>query len=430
MSATQPISHNFLPTNFYYVYDVFETFAQRTSTKLTLAQFFHLLKKVECVVVLEGCDTGMSIVCLRAHFDKDTGLQILSSDANAGDDEQVGAAGDIYDNISEDSDSVMIQAVGGKNVSPKKSRKISKKGRKKVQEKKQGSAEACSAVNASKQPRLHEENTYRDAQKRLLEAFGDGVIIPTCALHTTYINVHGSAFEYKKLPCKKGYHTHSSLSKYIACCKDTFEIRSFGGHYIKRVDYDAKILIERRKNTHVSQLASPASKYHLELLLVNMFPARTSIEYSDLIHVFKDVYGVSLGSLCAGNPKKAISSLATPNIYLTQNSKTMVTLVPSWSSGYKDFGELNSMLQASALDTSIFAKRDTAPVEPKEPGASSPLLEIAGANVPRCIQTQHTADDTLSLFKFCDQEGGLCLQWGYVNQHVKLNGKNTFFDVN
>lgn len=444
MAATQPISHNFLPTSFYYVYDVFETFVQRTSSKLTLTQFFHLLKKVDCVVVLEGCNAGMSIVCLRSHFNKDMGLQILRSDVRPGGDLHSNAAEDVYDSLFEDSDSVVIQAVDGKNVSPKRTGLAEEMSKRK---KTHGKGEPGKSKDKAKKSDEKNAKTYKKTREQLLAAFKDGVIVPVSILHSAFIRAHGFAFEYKRLPCKSGCHAHNTLSKYIMCCKDTFEIMSFGDIYIKRVDYDAKILVERRKNMHIPKLSTPASKYHLELLLVDMFPTKVSVEYNDLNRIFKEIYNVSLSSLCNGDPKKAIASMGTPNIYFTQSKRTMVTLVPSWTSIYKSFGDSEKVLRACTLDTGILAKKNAEPEKSKEPNvqasmgksshyiedilcASSSLLDIAGTNVPRHLQTQHVACDVLSLFKFCDTDGGLSLQWGFVNQCVRLSSKNTFFDIN
>lgn len=443
MASTQPISHNFLPTCFYYVYDVFETFVQRTSSKLTLAQFFHILKKVDCVVVLEGSNAGMSIVCHRLHFSRDMGLQILRSDTKPGGDLHTYAAGDIYDGVSEDSDSVVIQAVGGKNISPKKTCLVEEA----CERKKHRRGEPGKSKIISKKHNEQNAKTYEETRDHLLAAFRDGIIIPMSILHSVFIRVHGFAFEYKGLPCKIGCHAHNTLSKYIMCCKDAFEIINFGDLYIKRVDYDAKILVERRKNMHISMLSTPAYKRHLELLLVDMFPTKVSVEYSDLISIFKEIYNVSLNNLCSGDPKEVITNIGSPNIYFTHSKKTMVTLVPSWTSIYKIFGDLKKALYATTVDTRIITKKSATQEENKEPeiqasmyknnhyiedvlGGSGYLLDVAGSNVPRCLQTQHADVDTLSLFKVCDVDGGLCLQWGFVNQSVKLNSKNTFFDIN
>ncbi|KAF7682573.1 hypothetical protein TCON_2205 [Astathelohania contejeani] len=213
----------------------------------------------------------------------------------------------------------------------------------------------------AKQPekKLIKPVSYTEIKKQFIEALGPGIIFQTASFTKIMAEKHGSSFNYKTAPCKKQRgHIHGNLTKYIQCLDDLFKIYNFKQSYIKRTDEESLYLVEKRKQAHVDFMNKEAIKYHIESLIVNMFPIKTTLEIKELEEVFKCVYNFNLGSLFDISVINYLKSVKSPNMILkASNDIVKITCIPICDENYKEFGDPKLFSSVFAVEMAIQNKK-------------------------------------------------------------------------
>ena len=487
LKETKPINYNFTKTKFYNVSDLLDTVNNKKDIKKisSVEDFINLLNKNENLVCLQR--NNLNIVCKKEDFDSNLGERILQNYKKS----------NVYDEFDEDFDDedVVIKPVNKNNNVFKRQENDFK--RQKIEQNKKWESSFKSNNDKyeddnketkydyekySNYKKNHDKNkvnnyestpylpvtiskdkkdtlltssefkvsskfkastefkTYSEVKSMLLEAFEDALAVVVGSLGLATSAKFGIAFDYRKMPCKIGFHPHGSLSKYILCCNDIFSLVDANPPFIKRVDIESKAIIQKRKNVHLNGLKNQQlGKYHLEYLIVNIFPVRTTVEVSELSKIFSECYEVSLESVC-NDIIKVIISLGSPNLIVNRTKRVTVTLVPIYSEDYKMWGDQELLAKVHGMnnieelanakdelkgEVIINAKLDE--ITKKLFDRDDYMMSLANLNVPRCIQVQNSTDYLTDYLKHF--ESNVDLGWIYVNQNVKIGVNNSLFLV-
>lgn len=414
MADTTPITYNFTKTPYYYVCNLYENC--KFIIDVSITEFFTCLCKLEKLRVEKCENIEMSLVCLATNHNSFIASCILKEKGEVATKKEK-----TKDDYSDFSDEEMCIRVSKAVPINKNTRNI--------------------YMNQNKRRGI-DFNDYKSVSKFLITAFKQAVIIPNSSLNIAVSESNLTAFDYKKSVCKTGRHPHGTLSKFIACCDDIFELVRFSGIYIMRIDYEAKVIIERRKNNHIKNLNGSSFKQHLEAMIVNMFPTKVTIPYTDLLDIFKLIYGISLTSLSTEDPINLLSAIESPNLYFTKTSVLMVTLIPVCSAEYKNFGDISDLLKIHELDknsSDVKSKQDS--VVEEKPNVFekmnvdlhgivpiSKITEIAAQNIPSRIQIVNTDDILLSIYKDHERKNFINPEWIFIAQNVKFDEHHGFFN--
>lgn len=407
LNKTSKIVFNYKKTNNYYLIELYQTYHAQFKTKLSPQQFFNILSKIDSIVVLENNPIGLSIVGEKANFDRNLCIRIMNNEKNSKKTVQ-----------ESDSDSDNVSSVVVKSTIK--------------------TAPTTKRVKSD----VIVKKTYDEVKEILLNSFQHGLICPISSINLAIAEIYGSSFDFKQCHCKIGSHPHGSLLKFLECCKDIVEIKRFCIVYVKRKDFDAISILEKRKRLHFLQIGSADFDYHIELLLVNLFPVKVTIEYQDLLTVFEDVYNKSLKSFFSEEPKNYLSKMNSDNIRIIHhNQRTTVTLVPSWSSEYKHFGDIETFMKVQ--DQCLKAFSSIASLSEKIPEKAyfdkvdsnylkimtdifgeDDILELAALNLPKVVQNQDICPSSMDIYKRCEGKNGIDFKWSFFNQNLRIGEFN------
>ncbi|KAM0672984.1 hypothetical protein GVAV_003559 [Gurleya vavrai] len=204
---------------------------------------------------------------------------------------------------------------------------------------------------------------YADYKNFMLSALESSSVFLLTTFHNAMTKKHGIAFDYKKAPANKFKGVRSKLSLYLDDCNDIFErIQIKNMLFYKRIDSDGKRLVEKRKNTHLRIVKedNEEKKYHLEILIVNLFPTRTTADIQDIENVFENIYGVTINSLIGTDSFKSyLIKYISPNMILKESrNDAKVTLIPSSDDDYREYGDIELQNKVLILEQKIMGNYD------------------------------------------------------------------------
>ncbi|KAM0677679.1 hypothetical protein BDAP_001826 [Binucleata daphniae] len=238
--------------------------------------------------------------------------------------------------------------------------------------------------------------TYADYKEMMLSALGSS----SCFLLTTFHNIithkHGISFDYKHAPANKRKGIRSKLSLYLDDCDDIFErIQIKSVLFYKRIDFEGKRLIEKRKNTHLRFVRQYFDKieinnnvkeqefintenmkygsdkykktmYHLEILIINMFATKTTADISDIEIIFEKVYGEKLCMLIQMTFTDLLYKVLSPNMILKESEgESKVTLIPTNDIDFKEHGDIKIQEEVINLENKVLSNLNEVCIEQK-----------------------------------------------------------------
>ncbi|KCZ82461.1 hypothetical protein H312_00119, partial [Anncaliia algerae PRA339] len=282
--------------------------------------------------------------------------------------------------------------------------------------------------------------TYDEVREIIINSFQQGIICPSSSFGNASSEIYGSSFDFRQANCKNGSHPHGNFIKFMECCNDIVEIKRFGSvPYVKRKDFDSVSISEKRQRFHYSFMGSDEFDYHIELMIVNMFPTKVTIEYPELLSVFEDVYKKSLKTFFPEEPKNYLGKMKSENLRIIYNNQRVsVTLVPSWNKEYKKFGNVHIFSKVQDEYFKLFS--NLASITEKIPDkvylnkidanylkmmksifSNDECIELAALNIPKLVQKKDIFNDRMDLFKRCESEHGIVFDWLFFNQNLRLN---------
>ncbi|EPR79612.1 hypothetical protein SLOPH_710 [Spraguea lophii 42_110] len=291
---------------------------------------------------------------------------------------------------------------------------------------------------------------YDSVRDKILTSYKKAVICPLNNMNTMICEEHGSMFDYKTAKCRVGgFHGHKTLTKYLNCCDDLVTILTFSQPYALKNGYKAKDLIEKRTSAHIKHQFPGCLNYHVEILLVNLFPLKVTLPVKDMEQIFFSVYGYKFNSII-GPIEKIINDMKSPNLFISVTGKQrMVTCIPTQSLDYSDFGDINLFTKVHELENCILKdsksifKEESVPINKKN--IIIPYNEVLGdvdkkleglftsfdLNIPRYVQNPLSLTGSTSLYQKCyDTEEGLKFYWAFLSENLLLEEKDAYFDIN
>lgn len=333
-------------------------------------------------------------------------------------------------------------------------------------------------------PLSYNPETYEIIKPKILNCFNDGVLIPIMNFSIIYTERFSTMFDFKNGGCLKGkFHGHKTVKKYFSCCIDSFELIIGKCDYIKRRDKESSEKIKKRIDNHIHKVSksSPDRPIHLEILIVSMFSAKTTVTVEDLQMLFSSVYNLKLSSLLPPNREvvKSLQLMNTLNMRVSITSKAAnIICVPPSHEEFHDYSEkTDAYTRVLEIEEQICRPKfvpiyESDSQEVDEKSVNMPLVdllkqlkveendakrikheddkdkidlvhlsELAALNIPRSIQkTELTFPSSSSLYKqvsdesflyylqslkFDEDEAGLLTHHQKIDRFKELSKKNS-----
>lgn len=259
---------------------------------------------------------------------------------------------------------------------------------------------------------------------KLGEIFGQSLVIPVDMFQTVYCEVHGQAINWRTVPCQIPKHAHPTLSKFLRCFDDIFELRQLRRLYVVSRSEEIARVMRQRLAEYSRYRGGPMSLVCLEALCANIFVTRVTTALSDFLSLFEGAYGISLVNYLSGvAPQEALCALRSPNIVVVnKNNEFTVTLCPThhstfieWmdSSAHRLVAEIEKVVlgtvpsgPSEGLGCEFFAKKKTL-------DGLDALLKISDLNIPRQLQIRTRYPPVAGL-----KPSGL---WRYLQENVNFD---------
>lgn len=433
----------------WFLLDLYTTFKQKKpGCNITLSEFMTSLQENNRYTLVNHNHISQYIVFIKNSYDKDIVDAILESknpnQNNKRKEQNEKETGqkklrDRYEDLSDDdSDNLDNIKVIVKNEHKNKNKKDYKNTTYKKQK-----------VESSSKNNTNKLKTYDDYRTHMLDALEFSSVFLITTFNQAMINKHGICFDYKKAKANRAKYARGKLSVYLDDCNDIFSrIDISNMTYYKRRDTKAQFLIDRRKSTHLKKYFEEKknNKYSLEIMIVNMFPVKTTAKINEIEKIFELVYNVSILSLIAENSFEGfLCNCKSPNMILKdskQNAK--VTLIPTHISDYKTYDDVVTHEKAIGQEDLIINRLTTVkypeiikpvkniafnyeiPVkscniyETKDHGIIS-LLHKADLNIPTFIQESDDTHSCKVLFEKCSGSPyGLKSEFFYLIQNINF----------
>lgn len=322
---------------------------------------------------------------------------------------------------------------------------------------KSNQSKTCQKTNVNQNKKQHatEKLTYADLKEQIKMCFKDGLIIPVMILNRLFCDRHVTMFDHKRGPCKKGlYHGHKTLTNYFACCDDSFKLLNYKNVYIMRKDKAAFELAQKRIDAHVKTIkkGTAISLIHLEIMIVNIFAARTTVPLDDLEKIFYDVYKMNLSSFCTKySLMKTLQTLNSPNltVCITQKSNNIIC-IPTFCGEFNHYKKnTDDYTRVISIEEDILRPKIERISQPSsvdkingKPFKSNSntlfgsnkfdkLLCMSDMNIPRLIQKKNkNIPRSSELYNELKDDVGVDPSWSYILQFLRLDDENTFMDIN
>ena len=186
----------------------------------------------------------------------------------------------------------------------------------------------------------NEIGTYGYYREKMLEALGTCIVFDVNMFREAYKNRHGAMFHHGMAPSflGKGYG-RKGVGDYLDECNDIFRKLIINGsiYYLKK-DKKTNILRNERAEAHLNFIyPSWLLQMHVLLLIVNLFPTKTTIPIADIVPLIEHIYNTSIlkiiecESMCW-----FFRSIGSKNMII-KNGKVgpRVTLVPTSDSRFE-----------------------------------------------------------------------------------------------
>lgn len=302
----------------------------------------------------------------------------------------------------------------------------------------------------NKSKSANENNTYEENRQMILDALKYASAFPIVCFQNMMINAHGCAFDFKFAEANRIKGCRAKLSKYLDDCNDILEKVILNGKlfYIKSKIY-GDLLVKKRKNAHCRNLTINSTfedKYHLEILLTNMFPLKITLSLHELDSLFEKVYGATFLSVSNMLLMKFLKMIKSPNLNLYGDfNNAKITLTPTFDDNHRMYGDedaINNVLriEKNILDDKIDDEFNTAKscvtneldemyipfkftdIFETNDNRMISLLDRAGHNIPRSMQKIINISDNQFVFDKCKGEGfGLDDTFFLIHQSLMLN---------
>lgn len=306
-------------------------------------------------------------------------------------------------------------------------------------------------------PKNQQPEKYTDLKIKIRECFSNAIVMPVMNLNDLYAEKYICMFNFKNGGCLKGkYHGHKTITAYLKCCQDSFQLIDSKTVFVRRTDKRAIELVQKRLTQHHKEVFDRSSDYmmHLEMLIINLFPSKTTIFLEDLERLFQNIYNISINTFCKKHDlTKTLQLINSPNLQVSITRKsTKLICIPihckefhHYKKHEKEYSrviEIEEQLckpQFQNFNKNINNNEDK--IEQRVNSRSikifkndklKDLLFLSDMNVPKSIQSTEQKFPTPSeLFK--EVEKGLEIEpvWLYIVQSLKLdNEENSFFNLN
>lgn len=290
------------------------------------------------------------------------------------------------------------------------------------------------------------KNTYEQNRKMILQAFRNASVFPITIFQNMMIKEHGFSFDYKFAAANKIKGSRGKLSTYLDDCDDIIYKFIIKGNlfYFKTKIY-GEFLANKRKNYHLKNIDIKTQEgiYHIEILIVNMFPSKVSIDLCELEVIYEKVYGSSLIYTIGYSLMEFLKIAHSPNLILkgdVYNAK--VTVIPCFDEEFKVYG--NKELFESILKMEYKISDDDADLNETEENDVDMSLNIkipvrlneiikpmnnfldkyfllADMNIPRSLQNVENLSDNVKLFEKCSNDSfGLDESFFFIHMNLKL----------
>lgn len=295
----------------------------------------------------------------------------------------------------------------------------------------------------------NKRKSYEENRQMILDAFRYASVFPVTAFQNMMQKEHKYAFDYKFAEANRVKSSRGKLSAYLDDCDDILERVCIRGslYYMKTKIY-GDFLANKRKSFHLKNLniKKQEGKYHMEILITNMFPLKTTADIFEIEDLFEKVYGASFTSITGYSFIQFIQMMKSPNLILKGSlPNAKITVTPSFDDEHTLYGDnqlfknilkieeniLNDTIEiiSDALEKVIISEsiNDIIPMRYQEIFNSEDkvlhkLLKMADNNIPRSVQKIENIADNFSLFERCKGNVlGLDVAFFVLHQNLKLN---------
>ncbi|KAG0441560.1 hypothetical protein DMUE_0962 [Dictyocoela muelleri] len=179
-----------------------------------------------------------------------------------------------------------------------------------------------------------------DYKNIIIQIMGNSVVSTIDMLPGLIYDSHGPVFNYKTADCNRGNHLHKTLISFLGCCSSFIKILNLKKAFVKRNDQAAFEISKKRFNVHFINSKKEYFLSHLEMMILNIFPAKTTMCIDDFKVIFKEVYNVEIEYVCRENGYNhdivdIIFKMQSDNIFVTVSGKSFnVTCIPTNDPAY------------------------------------------------------------------------------------------------
>lgn len=280
------------------------------------------------------------------------------------------------------------------------------------------------------------ENAFDVLKKKIVEMFEDGYVVPVASVNAAVCQRHGMMFNYKTAECGIPKHKHKNLSRYLQCCRDIVELKTFKQAYVFLNTPTGNELIQRRITAYMVPRSDPSFMVFMEALCTSLFPIRLTVPLSDLVEIFNAVYKSDLVKHAEKRtPQAFFDDLKSPNVLvLNNNGEYSVVVTPLHSTSYKEwcgslvhekvFAKESKILRSGeqkAPEATVRVNVASGNVFPEARCLESieQLLKIADMNIPKYVQEITNAAVPEEILY-----GPL---WQFLRHNINFDDKPAFF---
>ncbi|KAG0419672.1 hypothetical protein EQH57_0441, partial [Dictyocoela roeselum] len=282
-----------------------------------------------------------------------------------------------------------------------------------------------------------------DYKSIIIGSMGNSVICTISSLPAVICESYGTMFDYKYACCKHARHQHKTLSVFLGCCTDFIKILNLNVSFAKRTDQLAHSISKQRFYSHVKYSKPENFLSHLEIMIVNMFPSKTTININDLKTIFREIYNADIEAVCKDKGYEeplinVIQKMLSSNLFVTINAKgENVTCIPTNRPEY-NFPKGKGCFEAKKAEDLIFVKRNV-PVPKKVPKSGKDfgvswnkildrdnIPEIVNYNIPRNVQKIQNIEVNLDDFTTIK---GIDPVYFLIRRKAKLDDTSVHFDL-
>ncbi|KAG0438706.1 hypothetical protein DMUE_2918 [Dictyocoela muelleri] len=286
-------------------------------------------------------------------------------------------------------------------------------------------------------------NSATDYRNIIISSMGNAVVCPIGSLPSVICESFGTMFDYKNAICKNGRHVHKTLSIFLGCCNDFIKILNFNVSFAKRCDQLGQSISKQRFYTHFKYSKKENFLSHLEIMIVNMLPAKTTMNINDLKLLFREIYNSDIEAVCKEKGFdqpiiEIIQGMMSSNLFITINAKgENVTCIPMNHPEY-NVQNIQGFIEAKKAEEMIFKKKNIQLPERvlktgNDFGVSwktvlnrANIPEIVDYNIPRSIQKIQNLDINIEDFT---TKKGIDPVYFLIRRKVKLDDVSVFFDI-